>query len=606
MTAFAAPLISLAMSNRYANFSREELVRLLERRDAGQRYGLVWEREGIEQDRAVNDDYVVLDLDQELSTPPSGEAGWRNLVIEGDNWDALRVLRLTHAGAIKCILIDPPYNTGAKDFAYNDFYVGKDDRFRHSLWLEFLYKRLLLARDLMADDGVILVCINDENRARLDLLMEQVFPGMRVGSFVWRTKDTANNSKERSFSGVHEHVLIYGQKSFRFTSLRASSKKFRLMPGDTARSRLDPITMAQDLINRENTYYPIQDPATELWYPCSPLRVWSIWSKRKPTKKKNAGPPIEDMIEAGRIFFPIETKPPYFYQTKSELEKAILTNAGPIDGKKRPLLRLDLPDLDFWVGKRIAHGRPSIKTYAGEDETVAKPISSWIANSSDKISNLEIETLIGERQGVGTDVLMQIFGDKIFDFPKPPGLIKELISASTDDEDLVLDFFAGSATTAHAVLALNTEDEGDRKFIMVSNTEATANEPTKNLCRDVCAMRIRRVIDGNGDIPALGGNFAYLRTRRIEEGDVLYDLDPAALWTLIQLRHGRDLIPYSPNRPIQISLPPPDDVSSTTLVYVPIVTDAAISALEVLGGALSPSRLRRLLCRTGFFRPVLR
>src|SRR5580704_10251847 len=119
------------MESRYEHLPREDLIRLLERRDALQRYGLVWEREGIEPDRALNQDYVVFDLDPALSTPPQDELGWRNLVIEGDNWDALRALRLTHAGRIRCILIDPPYNTGNRDFAYNDHYVGKDDRFRH-------------------------------------------------------------------------------------------------------------------------------------------------------------------------------------------------------------------------------------------------------------------------------------------------------------------------------------------------------------------------------------------------------------------------------------------------------------------------------------------
>ena len=168
--------------------------------------------------------------------------GWRNLVIEGDNWDALRALRLTHAGRIRCILIDPPYNTGNRDFAYNDHYVGKDDRFRHSLWLEFLYRRLVLARDLLADDGVILICINDENRARLDLLMEQVFPGMRVGSFVWRTKDTNNSDKQRNWSGVHEHVLVYAGPSFGFIGEQAGSGKFEFRPVRDLPVRLDPIT----------------------------------------------------------------------------------------------------------------------------------------------------------------------------------------------------------------------------------------------------------------------------------------------------------------------------------------------------------------------------
>ena len=143
--------------NRYDGLTREALVALLERRDARRAYGLVWERESISPDAAVNDDFAALDLDISLSTPRAGSDGWRNLVIEGDNWDALRALRLTCAARVKTILIDPPYNTGNRDFVYNDRFVGAQDRYRQSVWLEFLYRRLLVARDLLADDGVILV-----------------------------------------------------------------------------------------------------------------------------------------------------------------------------------------------------------------------------------------------------------------------------------------------------------------------------------------------------------------------------------------------------------------------------------------------------------------
>lgn len=106
--------------------------------------------------------------------------------MEGDNFHALRSLRAAFKGRFKCIYIDPPYNTGNRDFVYNDAYLDKDDAFRHSTWLEFLYRRLSLVRDLLREDGVLLVSINDENRAYLELLLEQVWPCGRVGSFVWR------------------------------------------------------------------------------------------------------------------------------------------------------------------------------------------------------------------------------------------------------------------------------------------------------------------------------------------------------------------------------------------------------------------------------------
>ena len=588
------------MTGRYDHHSREDLIRLLERRDAQQRYGLVWEREGIDGDRAVNDDFVVFDIDPGLSTPPQDARGWRNLVIEGDNWDALRALRLAYAARVKCILIDPPYNTGNRDFAYNDRFVGAEDRFRHSTWLEFLYRRLILARDLLADDGVILVCINDENRARLDLLMEQVFPGMRVGSFVWRTKDTANNTSNFAFSGVHEHVMIYAGPAFRFVGVKAQTTKVRRMAGDDQDSRIDPITMAQDFRNRPNNFYPLKNPATDLWYPCSPLRVWSIWSKQKPTRKRDAGPPIEDLIAAGRIHFPDETRKPFLFSTRHELDDALESGRVPKDGKGRSLLTRDVPDLYDWVGRAIAHGRPSLKTFVSASDIV-RPVSSWMRSATDADFGDQEVSLRGERQGTGTDVLMQIFGYKPFEFPKPTGLLQQILSVIVTSEDTIVDFFAGSGTTAHAVLALNAEDDGDRRFIMVSNTEATVDAPDKNLCRDVCAERIRRVIAGYGDVPGLGGDFAYLRARRVANPDVTYDFNPAAIWTLLQLRFGRALTPFDPAQPVQLSRSP-EQSAEPTLAYAPEASAAALATLAALPEPLAifcpvPGIVREALAR---------
>ena len=598
---------SAAMTGRYDHLSKDDLVRLLERRDTMQRYGLVWEREGIEKDRALNQDYVVLDLDPALSTPPQDAAGWRNLVIEGDNWDTLRALRLTHGGRVRCILIDPPYNTGNKDFAYNDSFVGKDDRFRHSTWLEFLYQRLVLARDLLADDGVILVCINDENRARLDLLMERVFPGMRIGSFVWRTKDTNNADKKRNYSGVHEHVLIYANQNFGFLGDKVGSGKFRVNPtlGDTP-VRLDPITQPQSHIARPNCYYPIFNPFTQLWYPCAPNQVWRFWSETKPPKgKARLEKSMEMLINAGEIYFPPEEDEPFLFKSVEDINRAILEGQVPRDGRGRPLLRADLPDLSFWVGKPIARGRLSrIVRWTSDMDDNTRPVGSWIAGLNEDSVSSEVDFLKSDRQGAATTMLEHIFGEKVFHFPKPLSLVRALIRACCGDGDTVIDFFAGSGTTAHAVLMQNSEDDADRHFIMVSSTESTADQPDKNLCRDVCAERIRRVIDGYGDEPGLGGDFAYLRTRRIAEEDVMYDFDPPALWTLLQLRQGHPLRAFDPDAPYQLSRPLAETEDRTTLVFAPHPTPDAIAALQTITGAIQiftpiPGPLREALTRPG-------
>jgi len=163
------------------DLSAPQLRRLLIEHLTKQKLGLYWESNAIERDAALNANVVLPRLVRDLSHTPAGATHHRNLIVEGDNFDSLRLLRATHAGKIRVIYIDPPYNTGNKDWVYNDHYVGKNDRWRHSQWLEFLYQRLALARDLLTSDGVILVSINDENRARLELLMDEVFPGRGIG-----------------------------------------------------------------------------------------------------------------------------------------------------------------------------------------------------------------------------------------------------------------------------------------------------------------------------------------------------------------------------------------------------------------------------------------
>lgn len=196
------------MTNKYDHLDRQTLIGLLQRRDAERQLGLVWERDEIEADRALNDDFVALSLDAGLS---HGEAPWDNLIIEGDNYDALRALRMTHKGAIRCIYIDPPYNTGNKDFVYNDRFVDKTHRFRHSLWLEFMYRRLQLAKELLADDGVIFVSIDDNEVFRLGMLMDRVFGEDNfVANVIWQKVYSPKNTAQH-FSDDHEYLVVYAK-----------------------------------------------------------------------------------------------------------------------------------------------------------------------------------------------------------------------------------------------------------------------------------------------------------------------------------------------------------------------------------------------------------
>lgn len=543
-------------------FSAPELRRLLAEHLTRQKLGLYWERDAIAHDKALNANIVLPRPIPEWSHTPKDCTEHRNLIIEGDNFDSLRLLRSTHAGKIRVIYIDPPYNTGNKDWVYNDSYVGKNDRWRHSQWLEFLYQRLTLARDLLTSDGVILVSINDENRSRLELLMDEVFPGRRLGSLVWRTKDTGNDLTQR-FSHVHEHILVYANSSFSFNGRPTDRKKFR-NPDNDIRGEWSPqpLTKAHSHIDRENTYYPIQDPETGYWYPCDPNRVWAYASeaviRRLCDNNDNAvnailaglrRDTIETLIAKKLIYFPpCKPQDVMLFSTKAELLAAIKAGKGPILPKKKTqLLRADLPDLDFWVGKPIAPGRPSRKehwTAKPESERLA-PLSSWVAGMNENLEDDEFEELLllrSTRGGVATEEVKNTLGSKAFPYPKPLSLIKNLLSQATHPNDIVLDFFAGSGTTGQAVLELNAEDNGQRRFILCSSTEATDQEPQKNLCRDVCAERVRRVITGyrgkDGYTLLQGGEFSYLQLDKLDQADVTLDATPEHIATLLALRHA--------------------------------------------------------------------
>jgi len=575
------------MASKYERYSKEELVRIIDERDRKPRFGLVWERDEIDHDRSLNQDFVALDLLPEHSC---GNGPWSNLLVEGDNFDALRYLRMTHAGRVRVIYIDPPYNTGNKDFIYNDRFIDKDDAYKHSKWLEFLHRRLLLARDLLAEDGVLLVSINDENRAKLELLLDQALPGMRVGSFTWRTKDTGNDAGG-NFSQVHEHVLVYGGKAFSFNGKPLNIGKYRNPDNDpNGPWCADPITCNKTYKERANLYYPIQNPKTGYWYPCDPNTVWRyVTESRVKDISKIRAETIEEYIRRKLIIFPdCKSSDVMFYATKEELLAAIRAGKGPmLPKKKTPLLSEDLPDLDFWIGKPIAPGRPSRKSYLQGKTKMFSPVSSWIAGINEDVDFLfdedaeELELLRSQRGGEGTDAVSEILGVKAFNFPKPPSLIRNILRQATQADDLIMDFFAGSGTTAQAALELNREDGGSRRFIMVSATEANSDEPDKNICRDVCAERIRRVIGGYNGKEGTGGDFAYLRVRRIPQEEVLTEIDHAQVWTALQLIHRQSFSPYQADSTLQESLD-----SGSALVYVTVLSDVTISRIAAIAGQL--------------------
>jgi adenine-specific DNA-methyltransferase len=179
----------------------------------------------------------------------------------------------------------------------------------------------------------------------------------------------------------------------------------------------------------------------------------------------------------------------------------------------------------------------------------------------------------------GSKAIKDVFGEKAFNYAKPPSLIRELIRQASSAGDLILDFFAGSATTAQAVMELNAEDSGSRRFIMVSSTEATADEPERNLCRDVTARRIRLLnASDNPKFADLSAEFAYLRARKVNFEDLDYDLKPREAWAILEAMHDLPLTAFEANKPWQAH-----QTDALTLVYVDRCDDALIAFLTKLG-----------------------
>ena len=424
--------------------NEQELRRVLVEHLSKKKLGLVWESSAIARDQALNSDIILPALVEEISCF-NGESFTKNLIIEGDNFDSLRLLRNTHRGRVRVIYIDPPYNTGNKDWVYNDKFVGENDRYRHSQWLEFMYQRMTLARDLLTPDGVIIISINDENRSRLELMMDEVMPGRRLGSLVWRTKDTGNDLTQR-LSHVHEHILVYANPGFAFNGRPADRRKFRNPDNDPRGDwSPQPLTANKSLTERANAYYPTQDPVTGYWYPCDPDSTWRFASenviRRLCSNDEMAisaaisslrSDTMEALIRKEMIYFPkCSASDVMLFKTKTDLVAAIAAGKGPILPKKKtPLLRMDLPDLDFWVGKPIAPGRPSRKehwTSKPESERLA-PLCSWIAAVNEDMGFDEDDLLLpviirSAKGGVATDEVKSILGSKAFNHPKPLSLI---------------------------------------------------------------------------------------------------------------------------------------------------------------------------------------
>ena len=439
----------------YADFSREELIAEINKLKKTKKYGLVWEHkteEVIENFKNGQQPYLEEVQDKHIENAP-GEP--TNLIIEGDNFDALSILNYTHAGKIDVIYIDPPYNTGNKDFIYNDNYVDSEDTFRHSKWLSFMEPRLKLAKSLLGEDGVIFISIDDNEQADLKMLCDEIFGQEKfIAEFVIdKTAQGANQSA--TFKTQHEFCLLYANNTRCINYNIESEVDVRKYKYRDERGRY-AITNSFDSIN-------------------SPL-----------TANKNRGYTVYYLEKTGEALIRDE----YNKETNTFLEhdnELIKAGYVPI----RPGKRKNIQYPWNWTSARFE------KEYKAELVFMKNKKGIWNIYHKNRATGLVKDTTIKrfDTRKLGNQILNDLLGEKRFDYPKSLDMMQWVISKHSNMNATILDFFAGSGTTGHAVLELNKEDGGHRHFILCTNNGDKGPDSTK-IAEDITYPRIKTVITG--------------------------------------------------------------------------------------------------------------
>ena len=450
---------------------RSEIVKLKKELKTKSKYGLTFERRS---EKVVDDCETKLpvlkeNIGRKIETDKNKPT---NIIIEGDNYHSLQVLNYTHQDKIDVIYIDPPYNTGNKDFIYNDNFVDREDGFRDSKWLSFMERRLVLARDLLSESGVIFISIDDNEQSQLKLLCDFIFGRDNfIVNFIVNSAPAGTQSS-KNVSIQHSYCLCYARN--------INNIKFIL---ERTQSELENRYSEQD--ERGNYYYE---------------RLW----------KRGIGGRKEDVPS---LYFPV------YYNPKTK--KILIDNEYRND---KDFIKI-IPYHTLGVLGRWTWSRDTMKN--GRDNLIVKKVADkWKLHKKvyeeSEVGKLPFSIIGADigRTEMGSLEVKKIFNKKVFDYPKPLNLISYFLSITNNKTATILDFFAGSGTTGHAVMELNKKDNGDRQFILCTNNGDEKSE--HKIASDVCYPRIQKVIEGyiNTDrekVEGLGGNLCYLKTTFIDK-----------------------------------------------------------------------------------------
>ena len=432
---------------------------LLEAISDKKRYGLVWE-ESEEEAQEIMQEYLPVfkeDESKRLDSVPEGSPN--HVLIEGDNLNALTALTYTHAGKIDVIYIDPPYNTGNKDFVYNDSFVDKEDGYRHSKWLSFMDKRLKIAKKLLSDKGVIFISIDDNEQASLRLLCDEVFGEHNcLVNMVW---DLGSGTSAGHFTRAHEYILVYALNRNNIPNFSGGEGVID-----------DRAIKKKSIKNAESEYF---FKAGTKFEASDGFELTGEWGGSEKTR-----------LVKGRFICENE-------QLKEDVVLAACwTQRNQMDS--------------FFSGKETfdSKGQKVLEFYFRDNGKL------YCRKERDTINPPSVLRNIATTKQ-GSALLKDMFdGQVVFDFSKPIKLLQFLLSLRSPNA-IVLDFFAGSGTTLHATMQLNSEDGGHRQCILVTNNE-------NGICEKVTYERNKRVIQGyttpkGEQVPGLtNNNLRYYKT----------------------------------------------------------------------------------------------